>query len=69
MHISPILAFLRVNPTGSGGGEHVFNTSRMERDVEKFSLPLSKEYLGVEGMMDREKKCAHLYGGENKNGQ
>lgn len=59
MHISPIPTFLRVNPTGSGGGEQVFNTSRMKRDVEKFYFPLSKEYLGVEGMMDREKKCVH----------
>lgn len=35
------------------------NTSRMERDVEKFYCPLLKEYHGVEGIMDREKKGAH----------
>lgn len=35
------------------------NTSRMERDVEKFYCPLLNEYHGVEGIMDREKKGAH----------
>lgn len=59
VQINSIPTFLRVNPTGSGGEEHVFNTCRMERDVEKFYLPLSKEYLGVEGMMNKEKKCAY----------
>lgn len=55
MHLSSIPAFLRVNPTGSGGGEHVLNTSRME----KFYCLLLKEYHGVEGIMDREKKGAY----------
>lgn len=66
LHLVSIPAPPRVNPTGSGQGEHALNTLQNEKGCGEV-LPASCQTVSLSGGSDGSRKeICSLYGGENQ---